>query len=448
MVSGYRSASRSASRWYHVPSRPWAAPVPGRSAITSSLASPSRPASGLAGRWLPPGQQRLHRRGRRTAGGQRGRSRIQVERRHSGASRRGQDVAGHQGGDGLSRAPGAAEDGDPARTGQRQPGPVAIQRLRVPLARSLAAGDHLYLAPPAHLTATARTAERPLDGRQPPLPLDADELGRHRRGRSRDRRRHDRGRSRDRGRGLQRSRDRRTGSAAEARRARQAEARRAPQAREPTSGMRACAPLALGPLAPARVSQKRVPPTLVRVSLMLVRASLMLVRVSLMLARVSLTLARVSLTLARATPMWWTRPTRVRATPAPRAQTRLRARQPRARQPRGRVRQRPRIQQQPLPVRRAALARVPVPAVQTLLARARWPARQGEERHGRGSCHGREGSRGGPIGIGWRRIGIGWRRSGRGRRGAGAGAGGAGVAGGAGSAEADRSSAGAAAGRD
>src|SRR5580704_3721308 len=105
--------------------------------------------------------------------------------------------------------------------------------------------------------------------------------------------------------------------------------------------MRACAPLTLGPPAPVRVSPKRVPPTLVRVSLIL---------------------ARVSLTLARATPMWWTRPTRVRATPAPRAQTRLRARQPR-----GRVRQRPRVQQRPLQVRRAALARVPVSAVQTLL---------------------------------------------------------------------------------
>ena len=111
--------------------------------------------------------------------------------------------------------------------------------------------------------------------------------------------------------------------------------------------MRVCAPLALGPLALVRVSPKRVPPTLARVSLAL--------------APVSLALARVSLALARATLMWWTRPTRVRATPAPRAQTRLRARQLR-----GRVRQRPRVQQRPLQVRRAALARVPVSAVQTL----------------------------------------------------------------------------------
>ena len=183
MVSGYRSASRSASRWKSSPPA-WAAPVPGRSAITSSLAPEPRPACRPGSR---PGQQRLHRRGRRAAGGQRGRSRIQVERRHGGTAHRGQDMAGHQGGDGLSRAPGAAEDGNPARTGQRQPGAVAIQRLRVPLAWSLAAGDHLYLAPPAHLAATARAAERPLDGRQPPLPLHADEPGRHRRGRSRDR---------------------------------------------------------------------------------------------------------------------------------------------------------------------------------------------------------------------------------------------------------------------
>jgi hypothetical protein len=119
--------------------------------------------------------------------------------------------------------------------------------------------------------------------------------------------------------------------------------------------MRACAPLAPGPLALARVSAKRMPPTLVRVSLTLVPVSLTLVPVS-------LTLVPVSLTLARAAAMWWTRPTRVRATLAPRAQTRLRARQLR-----GRVRQRPRVQQRPLQVRRAALARVPVSAVQTLL---------------------------------------------------------------------------------
>ena len=54
--------------------------------------------------------------------------------------------------------------------------------------------------------------------------------------------------------------------------------------------MRACAPLALGPLALVRVSPKRVPPTLARVSLAL--------------APVSLALARVSLALARATLMW------------------------------------------------------------------------------------------------------------------------------------------------
>ena len=118
---------------------------------------------------------------RSAAGGERGRARIQVERRHGSAAHRGQDVAGHQGGDGLSCAPGAAEHGNPARTGQRQPGAVAIQRLLVPLARSLTAGDHLHLASPADLTATARAAERPLDSRQRPFPLHADELGRRRR---------------------------------------------------------------------------------------------------------------------------------------------------------------------------------------------------------------------------------------------------------------------------
>ena len=44
MVSGYRSASRSVNRWKSCPARAWAAPVPGRSAITSNLAPGPRPA--------------------------------------------------------------------------------------------------------------------------------------------------------------------------------------------------------------------------------------------------------------------------------------------------------------------------------------------------------------------------------------------------------------------
>src|SRR4029077_6536752 len=76
--------------------------------------------------------------------------------------------------------PGAAEHDDAARTRQRQPGPVAVQRLRIPLARPMAPGPHLDLASPAHLVATARAAERPLDGWQRPFPLGAKDPGRDR----------------------------------------------------------------------------------------------------------------------------------------------------------------------------------------------------------------------------------------------------------------------------
>ena len=152
-------------------------PGPDRArALTGPVAGLSRTSLRLGPRV---GEQSGHRHGGFDAGGERGAAGIEVERGDRHRAGGGQGVAGHQGDHGLARAAGAAEHGDPARAGQRHPGPVPVQRFPVPLAGSLAAGDHLDPAPPARVARAAGAAQGPLDGGYRLVAVEVDEQGRH-----------------------------------------------------------------------------------------------------------------------------------------------------------------------------------------------------------------------------------------------------------------------------
>ena len=130
----------------------------------------------------PAGEQRGYRGSWLDARGERGVAGVEVEHGDRHRAGGGQHVPGHQGDHGLPRTAGAAEHDDPARAVQRQPGPLPVQRRRVPLPGplALAAGDHLDPAPPARVVQAAGTAQGPLDRwRRPVAGVRLNEQRRH-----------------------------------------------------------------------------------------------------------------------------------------------------------------------------------------------------------------------------------------------------------------------------
>ena len=98
-------------------------------------------------------------------------ARIQVEGRNWVAPERNQQLTRHQGGHGLARTAGAAEEHDAPRARERKPGPVLVQRLLIPLAGALSAGDDPDPALPAVDPVRGRSVQGALDRRDRPAGL-------------------------------------------------------------------------------------------------------------------------------------------------------------------------------------------------------------------------------------------------------------------------------------